>query len=542
MDGVGDRVNRLPRRLIVALAVAPTLLLTVFYVWPFGNLLVTAVDREVVIDTLTTSRTWRVVWFTLWQALVSTGLTIVVGLAPAFVFARYRFPGRTALLGMLTALFVLPTVVMGAAMLALLPDAIDHTVWAVLLAHVVFNVAVVVRVVGAMWERLARDMESAAATLGATPTQVVRHVTLPHLWPSIVAAGSIVFVFTFTSYGVVRVLGAPGTRTIEVEVWRNATQLGSIGTAAVLAVLQLVILAMVVAWAGTFQRGHSRTVAIDESPRRVRPTCRRDRLVVGVVCGATAVVGIVPLGALVVRSLSTPTGWSLTAWADLGRVEVRPGISLSVDPLDAIVRSITTAGWATLFAVAIGGTASLAIAASGRFGRVLDTGSMLPLATSAVTVGFGMLITFDAAPFDWRRSWWLVPVGQALVAVPFVVRNCLGVLRSVDPAMTHAALTLGATPTRAWAEMVVPFLWRPLAAAAALAAAISLGEFGATSLLSRSGRDTMPIVIEQLLGRTGSILQAQGYVLAAMLAATTIALVVLVELGIGRRYRITLDD
>jgi thiamine transport system permease protein len=154
---------------------------------------------------------------------------------------------------------------------------------------------------------------------------------------------------------------------------------------------------------------------------------------------------------------------------------------------------------------------------------------MLPLATSAVTIGFGMLITFDTDPVDWRASWWLVPIGHALIAVPFVVRVCVGVLRSVDPELAAAAATLGASPVRAWRATIVPFLWRPLAAGAALAAAISLGEFGATSLLSRSGGETMPIAIEALLGRAGSVLQAQGFVLATLLAATTVVLVVIVE-------------
>jgi thiamine transport system permease protein len=103
------------------------------------------------------------------------------------------------------------------------------------------------------------------------------------------------------------------------------------------------------------------------------------------------------------------------------------------------------------------------------------------------------------------------------------------VLRSVDPAMTDAAATLGASPAQAWRATIVPFLWRPLAVGAALAAAISLGEFGATSLLSRSGGETMPIAIEALLGRTGSALQAQGFVLATLLAAATVILVVVVE-------------
>ena len=533
-------MNRLPRWLPITLAAAPVTLLVVFYAWPFATLLSTALDRQVVVDTLSTERTWRVVWFTTWQAVVSTLLTIVVGLAPAFVFARYTFPGRVTLLGLMTALFVLPTVVMGAAILALVPDSFNRTIWAVLIAHVIFNLAVVVRVVGATWERLPLDMEHAAATLGASRVEAFRFVTLPLLRPALLAAGSIVFVFTFTSYGVIRVLAAPGTRTIEVEVWRNATQLGRVGQAAVLALIQLAVLAAAVTWASRAQRRHSRALTIDDRPSRRSPRTTAERRFVAAVVFSTAVVTVTPLGALVVRSLSTPTGWSTLAWTRLGRVDVRPGLSLGIDPVDAIRNSVITVFWATVIAVAIGAVASLAIAASGRLGRLLDTGSMLPIATSAVTIGFGMLITFDADPVDWRGSWWLVPIGQALVAVPFVVRNCVGVLRSLDPALTDAAMTLGASPARAWQHVVVPFLWRPLASGAALAAAISLGEFGATSFLSRSGGETMPIVIDQLLGRTGSILQAQGYVLATLLAATTIALVVIVEsttgLRIGQRF------
>jgi thiamine transport system permease protein len=190
---------------------------------------------------------------------------------------------------------------------------------------------------------------------------------------------------------------------------------------------------------------------------------------------------------------------------------------------------VENALWATLFAVVIGALASLAIAAARNTGRFLDVGMMLPVGTSAVTIGFGMLITFDQAPYDWRAEWWLVPIGHALVAVPFVVRATVGVLRSVDPQLHAAAATLGASPTRAWRTVVVPFLWRPLTVGATLAAAISLGEFGATSFLSRSDSETVPIAIEQLLGRTGSLLQAQGYAMATVLAVVTIALVAAVD-------------
>jgi thiamine transport system permease protein len=529
MDAAGARVNRLPRWLLVALAIGPTLGLLVFYAWPFGTLLVEAVTTTAIADTFARASTWEVVWFTTWQAVVSTVVTIVVGLAPAYVLARFDFFGRTVLVGLLTAMFVLPTVVMGAAFLALLPDALDRTVWAVIGAHVVFNLAVVVRVVGSLWEHLPTDMEAAAATLGASRWRVATQISLPLVRPAVAAAATIVFLFTFTSYGVIRILAAPGTRTIEVEVWRRATQLGDIGGAAVLAIVQLAALIAIVSWSTVAQRRHARAIGLLATSVRRRARSAGERRFVALVAGLAALVAATPLVALVVRSFSTPTGWSTAAWTDLGATEIRPGIRIGIDPGEAIVNSLTNAAWATSFAVVVGALASLAIVAAGRAGRALDGGLMLPLATSAVTIGFGMLITFDTDPVDWRASWWLVPVGHALIAVPFVVRTSVGVLRSVDPAMAAAAATLGASPTRAWKATVVPYLWRPLAVGAALAAAISLGEFGATSFLSRSGGETMPIAIERLLGRTGSALQAQGFVLATLLAATTVILVVIVE-------------
>ncbi len=527
--------GRLPRHTIVALAAVPVVFLVVFYAWPFATLLHRALGLDALGATLTRRRTWDVAWFTLWQAVASTALTLLAGLAPAYVVARYRFPGRRLLVGLLTAVFVLPTVVVGAALLAVLPASLERGVVAILAAHVVFNLAVVVRVVGVAWEHLPADLEGAAATLGASSTRVLRYVTLPLLRPAITAAGSIVFLFTFTSFGVIRILGTAGTATIEVEVWRRATQLGEIGDAAVLTLVQLVVLAAILGWATSSQRRHGRALAMRPVAERRPPRTAGQRSFVGITAGLTATVVLVPLGALVARSFRGAEGFSVAAWRDLGRTEVRPGIRLGIDPIDALVRSLQTAAWATLFAVVVGALAALAIAATGRSGRLLDAGVMLPIGTSAVTIGFGMLITFDTPPFDWRASWWLVPVGHALVAVPFVVRTTLSVLRSVSGRLVEAAATLGASPTRAWRAVVVPALWRPLVVAAGLATAISLGEFGATSFLSRSGSETLPIAIERLLGRTGTLLQAQGFALATILAAATIVAVLVVDLA-GREH------
>jgi thiamine transport system permease protein len=511
-------------KLVAPLAVAPVIFLLLFYVWPVATLLSRGLGAI-------PESTWEVAWFTLWQAAASTALTIAVGLVPAYVMARFRFPGRRLLAGLLTAAFVLPTVVMGAAILALFPASIERGIWAILAAHVAFNLAVVVRTVGAVWEHLPRDLEAAAATLGASPRRVAGEITLPLLRPAILAAASIVFVFTFTSFGVIRVVGEAGTSTIEVEIWRRATQLGDLDTAATLALGQLAVIAAFVGWSAWQQRRHSRALALRPLARRRTPRPGAERRLVVVTAAATTVVVAAPLLALVERSLRSRSGYTLAAWRNLGPIEIRPGVRVDVNPFEALLTSVRTAAVATLVAVTLGALAALAIAALRRGGRLLDTGLMLPIATSAVTIGFGILITFDQDPVDWRASWRIVPLGHALVAVPFVVRATLPVLRGIDPRLHEAASTLGASPERAWREITLPHLRRPLVVAAGLAAAISLGEFGATSFLSRSGAETMPIVIERLLGRTGSTVQAQAYVLATILAAATIVLVLLLDVG-----------
>ena len=171
------------------------------------------------------------------------------------------------------------------------------------------------------------------------------------------------------------------------------------------------------------------------------------------------------------------------------------------DPLAAVGTSLRFAVLATVIAVVVGGSAAVAIAASRRGGSLLDAGLMLPLGTSAVTVGFGLLITMDRRPLDLGARGSSSPSPTRVVAVPFVVRAVLPTLRSIDPRLRDAASTLGASPARVWREIDLPFLRRALVAGAGFAFAISLGEFGATSFLTRVGNETMPIAIARLLGR-----------------------------------------
>ncbi len=518
------RVNALPRWLVPAMAALPVAVLAGLYFWPLATLLTRVVRPSSVGDALRVPGLGGVWWFTLWQALLSTLLTLAIGFVPAYVLARYRFVGRRALLAIVTVPFMLPTVVVGAAFLALLPSSWHGTVRAIVIAHVFFNVAVVVRLVGAMWAVLPTDLTAAARTLGASPAQVLRHVVLPLLRPSLWAAATVVFLFTFTSFGVVRLLGGSAHPTLEVEIVRRATQLGDVDGAAVLSVLQLFALAAVVWWSARAQRGGAHALSGAAHWRRTRS--RRERHRVFAVASVIAIMMSLPSLVMASRSFRLGNRWTLAAWRKLGTAEVRPGVSLGVDPIASLLTSLRFAFVAAVIATLVGGLAALTIVAARRRGALLDVGLMLPLGTSAVTVGLGLLITFDTAPVDWRASWWLIPLGHALVAIPFVVRALLPALRAIPGDQRAVAATLGASPTRAWLAVDVRRVLRPLVAASGLAAAISLGEFGATTILTRAGSETMPIAIARLLGRTGELPRAQGFALATMLLVVTAIVIV----------------
>ena len=195
----------------------------------------------------------------------------------------------------------------------------------------------------------------------------------------------------------------------------------------------------------------------------------------------------------------------------------------------AIWNSARFAVIATVVAVAVGLAASTIIAYHrGWLSRTFDALLMLPLGTSAVTLGFGFLLAMDA-PVDLRTSIWLIPIAHALVAVPFVVRTSVPVLRSVRHRLREAAATLGASPEVVWREVDLPLVSRAALIGAGFAFAVSLGEFGATSFLALPTNPTLPTAIFRLLGRPGTDSFASAMALSTILMAGTAISVLLIE-------------
>ena len=512
--------------------------LGLFFVYPLVAIVVRGLrgtKGETALDILTDPLTREVVWFTLWQAVASTALTLVIALPAAYALGRYRFPGRSLVRALVLVPFVLPTVVVALAFLAVLPERLERGWEAILLAHAFFNVAVVVRVVGTFWASVDPRVSEAAATLGAGPWRRFREVTLPLLAPALAAAAAIVFLFCFTSFGIVLVLGGPRFATIEAEIYNQAVRLYDLQAAALLSLVQLAFVALAV-WVTTRLE---RRLAVAGQLRAERDVLRRPRtagekaLVAGGI-GGLALFLALPLALLVERSLAVGGGHGLGAYRALGDETS----ALLVAPWEAVVNSIVYAAAATAIALVVGGLAAFAVSGprsgDGRT-RVLDVLLMLPLGASAVMLGLWFVIAFDEPPLAFRAAPWIVPVGQALVAIPFVVRIVAPTLRAIDEREREAAALLGASPGRVRREIDLPIVSRALAVAAGFAFAISLGEFGATVFLARPERPTLPVAIFRFLGRPGELNAAQAYALAVVLMLVTAVSAFLVERARVRR-------
>ena len=546
----------------------PLAFLAVFLFYPLLSILGVSlapqgqIDLSPLGDLIGSGYYLRTIWFTTWQAALSTALTLALALPGAYVFARYEFRGKSVLRALTTIPFVLPTVVVAAAFSALLgpqgrvnlalmsllgldrpPLNLQHTLAIILIAHVFYNYTVVLRLVGGFWTNLNPRLEEAAAVLGAGRWRLFREVTLPLLTPAVAAAALLVFVFCFTSFGTVLLLGGPRFATIEVEIYYQTVSLLNLPMAAALSLVQILFTTTLI-WLYTHLQAKT-TVPLDLRPQastQRRPRGWRARLVVGLSVGLMLLTLVTPLLALLDRSFATSTGYGLTYYRELGIN--RRGSILFVPPLEAIRNSLSFATVTVVLALALGTIAATLLAGerggqdqrqAGRRGRtgpggrfnvgravkglraLLDPIFMLPLGVSAVTLGFGYIVALDEPPLNLRTSIWLTPLAHTLVALPFVVRTLLPALRGMNPRWREAAATLGAPPWRVWLEIDLPIVGRAMLVAAIFAFTISMGEFGATSLVARPERPTMPVAIGRFLGQPGALNQGQALAMSALL-------------------------
>jgi len=502
--------------------IAPTAFLVLMLFVPTTEIMRHGATLDGFSNVLGNSSVQKALWFTLWQSVASTALTVIIALPATYIMSRFRFTGSRALHTLLTVPFLLPTVVVGAAFLAVLPAPLHYTATAVIIAHAYFNLTVVVRIVGARWEQLHPGIEQVARTLGASPLVAFRTVTFPLLKTALITSCAVIGLFAFTSYGIVRTLGGPARSTIETEIYNRSVLIGDMPGALALSVLQMIGLTSVLWWWA--KRHPHKPITTQLNVERITPNTSRQRVLVYATALITATFVAAPMFALLWRSIErTAPGSSKITFAGWSAIT-------SAATLSSITTSIQFALCSMVVATLLGLCVALGVAYGTQRYLWLERISILPLTVSAVTIGLGILITYDASPFDFRSAWIITPLAHSLIALPLVVRIMLPVVQQIPTGLQSVASTLGATPLQTWLTVDRPLIARACGAAAAMSFAISVGEFGATSFLTRRGSETLPVTITRLLSRPGDVLRNQAYALCVVLVLVSVIAIFVVDL------------
>ncbi|HUR62806.1 MAG TPA: ABC transporter permease subunit [Candidatus Thermoplasmatota archaeon] len=454
------------------------------------------------------------------QAFLSTLLALFVAAPLAWLFHRRDLPRRWLTLH--AAPFVLPVFVIVFGLQATLGNhsllhaatGLDLLAWlgplgAVALANAYYNYGVAARILHATLERRPGRLEEVARTLGASPRQAFLRASLPLLRTGFLSAALLVFLFSFASFGVILYLGQGQVGTFETLLYESmAGAFARMDRAAVLAVLQLCASTLLLslflllqrrgwpagppsaAWAGGWRWG----------------------------APFLAAMALTPLVAVLLSAFRLDGHWSLEAWRallDPDHPAHLAGFSLG----HAVLTSLLYAAAASAAALGL----TLCLWAGSRSRGWAEGLASLPLGSSSLVLGLGLALAYGPGRADLRGTYTLVLAAHVLVALPFVARTLLPALGGIDARLSESAAVLGASAWQRLARIQLPLVRPALGVALGTAAALSLGDFGASLLLMAPGTMGLTVWIARHGGPASfdPLHRAESVALAALLLALT---------------------
>jgi thiamine transport system permease protein len=537
------------------LSVVVDILQDPFYFGSLARLFAGESPIAVASDVLAGDYSLGIVGFTAYQALLSTVLSVALGVPAAYVLARYEFRGRRTLRSLTVLPFVLPSIMVAVGFVAtfgsngtlndvlglvgLGPVDLLFSLEAVLIAHAFYNAPLVARVTTAAWESVDASAVETARSLGASRRRAFLDVVAPQLYPAVLMGAALTFVFTFGTFPIVLALGGFQLATVEVFVFQLVQELNYAEAAA----LALAELAITLGVLYGYLRYEARQGA---SARTIRPLPRRPlvppslsvrallpRAGIAVYAVVAVLVFVAPIASMIQASVTDAGGLTLDHYRFLLDRQAG-GAAFQVQPWPAVRNSLAFAGGSLLVAVPMGVTVAVLTTRRYRGRKLVDAVAMAPLAVSGIVVGIGLLrgLVFGIEIAGWRiaaSGAVAIVAAHAVAAYPFVVRTVAPGLERVDQRLVESARALGASRTRALVDIELPLIWPGVVAGAAFAVAISMGEFSSTVVLA-TGSDwyTMPVAIERFIGRRLGPATAMGVVL---LVVTSVSFLVVDRLG-----------
>ena len=487
---------------------------------------------------------FRVVRFTLWQAMLSTVLAVVPALFVARALARHpAFFGRALILRLFALPLALPAIVAALGILALLGragifadifTAISGTRWqgiyglsGILIAHVFFNLPLATRLFLQALETIPSDQWRLSAQLGMGAGPSFRFIEWPVLKAAAPGVAGLVFMLCVTSFTIVLTLGGgPRATTLEVAIYQALRFDFDPARAVTLTALQIGLTVVIIAILMRLGANMTGDANLPVSPRRTIFTSPAEVAANGALIIAALAFVAGPLAAIVISGLR----------ADLWRLVSDRAVH------NATITSLSLALLAAVLCV----TLSLAVTMGRRamemrrartapptpMERLLDTGASFVLVIPPIVVGAGWFVLLRHSGHIFAAAAPMVVVVNAIMAMPFAIRVIRPAHDAASARHERLCASLGISGLNRWRLIDWPVLRRPTMMAVAFAMALSLGDLGVIALFGSDAVQTLPYL---LLGRMGSYRTADAAGIALILGVVCLTLMILVDRGRSRQ-------
>ncbi len=540
--------------LLFVSVIVPILFFALFFLYPvlalvfrgFFDVKSGGFTFDYVISTILSYDFLRSLWYTIFISFVASTLSVFLGLPLAYVFYCLDFWGHKFWRCVLMIPFILPTAVVGVAFRMLFAEngylgflKLDGSVFAIIIAMVFFNLCVAVRIIGTYWQGIDYRVVDVARALGANAFYAFRTVVLPALRPGIFSAFSVIFLFCATSFSVVLIMGGSSVSTIETQIYILTTQFLDLKSASIFSLLQIFLVLFLVFFVGNFDSSMGFGQTISGKNIIYKKLKSIDLFLIILSFIVIILLIILPISILVLRSFTRDNSFTFANYVDLfkGDLPLFGGVNVFATICNSIVTALVSAlisifiGFCVAFVLSrrASRTQKFHVKLTENFQRFFDFLFILPLGISSATVGFGFLITVNVLLFDTMWQWLLVPMAQATVAIPLVVRAIVPIVKGIDDRQIDASRILGANLWQCFKTIEWHYFLHALLGAYALALAVSFGEFGATSFLFRPDGVTLPVLVYSLISKPAMLYQ--GLASASCVILTIVVSVLLLLAG-----------
>ncbi|MGH1330031.1 MAG: thiamine/thiamine pyrophosphate ABC transporter permease ThiP [Paracoccaceae bacterium] len=442
-----------------------------------------------------TAADWDALRFTLMQAFLSALLSIALAIPVARALARRRFLGRSILIALMGAPFILPSIVAVLGLVAVFgqsgligralvflgfePFSI-YGLHGILLAHVFFNLPLATRLILQGWLAIPGEHFRLAQTLRFRPLSTLRVIEFPMLREIVPGAFTVIFVLCTTSFAVALALGAgPKSTTIELAIYQAFRFDFDLGSAALLGLIQLGICALAAAaalWVRVpqmAQGGLDRVVAMP-------PTGAISRAADTLFIVFAAAFLLLPLGSILVRGLFEIAELPPVVW-------------------HSALRSCAMALGSALLTIALSLPLAWLAASNKRAGLWAEGAGFLTIAASPLVMGTGLFILLYGFvnPVDWALA--ITVFVNAAMALPFAMRALVPAISAAKAQFGPLAQSLDLRGWAAWRWLWWPRLRGALGFSAGLSGALSMGDLGVIALFADPDRASLPLQMYRLM-------------------------------------------